>query len=156
MEFENKNFYEKKLFYLEGIGEGVYQISMETLGSYGEKIFKRIIINKFEEYDPNNLIDYFDIEYVHDESANLIELTCNFTLENVLTEKDVDITNKVIYCQSDENNVQKDYYWSDNQHLPYIKSVNDKIDMCVPKVFNHLYMYDQNYMIRSKKIYIFN
>ncbi len=156
MKLQHNHLQEKKLFYLEGIGEGVYQISTKTLGSFEDKIFKRILINKFDKYNINDLTDYFEIEYVYEQVTNSIEITCDFFIRNINSNKDINITNKIIYSKTDEENVQKDYYWTDNEHLPYVQSVDKKLDMCIPKVFNHIYLCDLNYLIRCKQIYIFN
>jgi hypothetical protein len=153
---DSEYLFEKKLFFLEGIGEGAYQISIDNLGSYENKNFKKITINKFDEYDPNILIDFFEIEFTHDEVSNSIELTCDFFMENINNNKDIELSYKIIYCKSDESNVQKDYYWNDNNRLPYLLSVNNKINMCIPKVLNHIYLCDNNYLIRQKQIFVFN
>ncbi len=155
MEFENIQE-EKKLFYLDGLGEGIYQIQIENLGSYQEKTFKKMIINKFDEYNSNELIDYFEIEFIHGESDDQIELTCDFGLENILYESDLDIVNKIIYCENVENNVNKERFWSENTKLPYIQSVCKKIELCIPKVFNNIFLKKLNYLIRRRQVYFFN
>ncbi len=154
MEFENIQE-EKKLFYLDGLGEGVYQIQIENLGSYGEKTFKKMIINKFDEYNSDELIDYFEIEFIHEESTNQIELNCQFSLENVLYELDLDIVTKIIYCENIENNVNKERFWSENSKLPYIQSVCKKLELCIPKVFNNIFLQKFNYLIRRRQVYFF-
>ena len=155
MEFENIQE-EKKLFYLDGLGEGVYQIQIENLGSYEEKTFKKMIINKFDEYNSNELIDYFEIEFIHEELTNQIELNCNFSLENVLYESDLDIVTKIIYCENIENNVNKERFWSENNKLPYTQSVCKKLELCIPKVFNNIFLQKLNYLIRRRQVYFFN
>ncbi len=152
---ENFDLQEKNLFYLEGIGEGIYQVVDENLGSFQDKVFKKFIINKYEDSDPNSLFDYFEITYTHNTTNNSIELTCNFFLENVSKEEDLNLTSKIIYCKTDEKNIQKEYFWSENKKLPYIHSFNNKLDMCIPKVFNQMYMCDFNFLIREKQTYFF-
>lgn len=153
---ENFDLQEKKnLFYLEGLGNGIYQVIDENLGSFQDKIFKRLIIYKYEESDSNSLIDYFEINYTHHTLVNSIELTCNFFLESILNEEDVNLTSKIIYCKTDEKNIQKEFFWSENNKLPYMSSFNYKLDICIPKVFNKIYMCDLGFLIRKKQTYFF-
>ena len=146
---------EKKLCFIDGIGEGIFEYQIEKLGSYQNKTFNKIILSKYNQFDSNDLIDYFEFEYTFDSELNQIEITTGYTLEPVFYTQDQIITLRIIYCEHINNNIHDEVYSSDQNNLPYIKSSNCLIEMCIPKVFDCIGFKKFNYLIRKKQVFIY-
>ncbi len=146
---------EKKLYYLDGLGEGVYEYTIEELGSYEDNVFMRLVLYKYEEFDSNNLIDYFDIQYVYNPALKTIEFNTNYVFENIYGDSEKDITYRIIYCENSENNIHEEIFSSEHFKLPYVYSNQSRLLMCLPKVFEQIYFAKLNFTIRKKKVYIY-
>ncbi len=146
---------EKKLCYIDGIGEGIFEYQIEKLGSYQNKTFNKIILSKYNQYDNQDLVDYFEFEYIYDSELNQIEITCKYTFEPILYSQDQNITLRIIYCEYVNNNIHDEIHSCEQNGLPYIKSSNSLIDLCIPKFFDCIGLKKFNYLIRKKQVFIF-
>ncbi len=155
--YSNKNiiYDSKKLYYLDGLGEGVYEYSIEKLGSYGEEEFYKLVLYKYEEYNSNSLIDYFQVEYTYNINFGVVELTTKYTLENIYGQSERDLTFRIVYSESSDENIHKEISSKEDSKLPYILSFNSKLVMCLPKVLEQIHMKKLNFIVRKKKVYIY-